>query len=102
MSNDTFHEYEGPITDFLRFCFVCGERSTKGIRVRDHVRLLGACDTHVEFVKHLAPAQPRRLPVLQQGLSILDGKGEQDAQQAIKTRFSLGALMRDLSRGKGN
>lgn len=61
---DTFHLYEGPITDFLRFCFVCGADAQKGVRVRDHRRLIGVCNKHVEFVTCMAPKEPRRLPLV--------------------------------------
>lgn len=99
MRGDTFHEYEGPITDFLRYCFVCGGPSTKGIRVAGHTRLIGACENHVEYVKHLAPEGPKpRLPLID--ARILDGRTERSAQEAIKTHYSLGALMRELSKPK--
>jgi hypothetical protein len=63
---DTFHEYEGPITDFLRFCFVCGEPSAQGIRVKNHSRGIGVCRVHVEWVVTMTPrlaAPGARLPI---------------------------------------
>jgi hypothetical protein len=51
---DTFHEYDGPITDFLRFCFVCGGAATKGIRVRDRRRVIGVCAGHADYVVTMA------------------------------------------------
>lgn len=52
---DTFHEYQGPITDFLRFCFVCGRPATKGLRVKGHERIIGVCVHHVDYVVTLVP-----------------------------------------------
>jgi len=52
---DTFHEYDGPITDFLRFCFVCGRPGTKGVRVKDRRRIIGVCTAHVDYVVIMAP-----------------------------------------------
>jgi len=40
---DTFHEYQGPITDFGCFCFVCG--------------------VDPSFLVRVVPCSPRRLPV---------------------------------------
>ncbi len=68
---DTFHEYEGPITDFVRYCFVCGEKPTKAIRVKGHVRVLAACDVHVEYVAQLAPKVDRPKPPAPKTLSSL-------------------------------
>lgn len=57
IAGDTFHEYDGPITDFARFCFVCGEKPTKAIRVDGHVRVIGACTAHAEYVGKLTPVK---------------------------------------------
>lgn len=63
---DTFHEYEGPLTDFLRFCFVCGDPPTKGLKVAGHTRMVGACQKHYKYVMEMAPTKPgpRRLPLV--------------------------------------
>jgi len=55
IAGDTFHEYQGPITQFDSLCFVCGARPTHALRVKGHVRVIGACATHVELVKQLKP-----------------------------------------------
>lgn len=43
-----FPDYKGPITDFSRWCFVCGEDPTYGIRALNSSsqRVFGMCDQH--------------------------------------------------------
>lgn len=67
LSGDIFHSYDGPLTDFSRWCFVCGSEAKFGIQVRSHPRIIGVC---AEDVKMLADVRPIRwdgaepLPVL--------------------------------------
>lgn len=51
----TFPEYDGPLTDFTRWCFVCGAKATKGIRVREEPRVCGVCDEHVKMLDQVEP-----------------------------------------------
>lgn len=63
---DDFHEYEGPLTAFERWCFVCGEKSCFGVRARSCVRsgsrIFGICMKHVPLLAKLRsvvlPRQP--------------------------------------------
>jgi hypothetical protein len=96
---DTFHEYDGPITDFLRFCFVCGNPATKGIRVHGHVRLIGACDKHVEYVAQLAPtAPPPERDLLR---TILSPEGEGLAEKLLipKPKRTLAQALVEMEKG---
>ena len=51
----TFPEYEGPITDFTRWCFVCGEKASLGVRVREEPRVIGMCKAHVRMLEEVEP-----------------------------------------------
>lgn len=51
----TFPEYDGPMTDFAQWCFVCGGRATKGVKVREESRIIGMCDEHVQWLGKVEP-----------------------------------------------
>ena len=51
----TFPEYDGPITDFTLWCFVCGDTATKGVKVREELRVIGVCDDHVKMLGKIEP-----------------------------------------------
>lgn len=51
----TFPEYDGPMTDFSRWCFVCGATATKGVKVGENPRVLGMCDEHVKMLGRVEP-----------------------------------------------
>lgn len=51
----TFPEYDGPMTDFVRWCFVCGARAEVGVRVRQEPRVLGMCRAHVPMLEEVEP-----------------------------------------------
>jgi hypothetical protein len=55
MAGDVFHEYKGPMTQFDRFCFVCGNQATHALRVDDNLRVIGCCVNHIEMVQKLKP-----------------------------------------------
>ena len=98
---DTFHEYEGPIVDFVKQCFACGGRSTKAVRVKGHVRVIGACDKHAALVAELAPKEPRRLPILPTTTIVSPGSevlAESLAPKAPKHR-SLAQALWEMERG---
>ena len=52
---DDFHEYDGPITDFSRWCFACGEESAFGIQVYTRLRTIGVCKNHVRMLAEIRP-----------------------------------------------
>lgn len=77
----TFPEYEGPITDFTMWCFVCAARATKGIRVGANLRVIGACDEHVKWIGQVEPTE---LPLNGTHIDILDAvKGAMSHQQFV-------------------
>jgi len=95
---DTFHLYEGPITDFLRFCFVCGGKPKKAIRVHGHARLIGACEEHAGWTAQLAPRRNPRLPLAPR--TVTDGRTEEDVSTLIpKPKKTLGAAMAQMEAG---
>lgn len=102
---DTFHEYDGPITDFLRFCFVCGGPAAKGVRVKGHCRAIGVCGQHVDYVVTMAPkmTSPQlHLPVAPPEGSrvILSKEGEIKAEDLRpKEQKTLGSMMAQLDAG---
>lgn len=51
----TFPEYEGPMTDFASWCFVCGARAEKGISVGSNPRVVGMCNRHIPMLTQLEP-----------------------------------------------
>jgi hypothetical protein len=54
LSGDDFHEYDGPMKGSLHlWCFVCGEKSRFGIRVKGKLNVIGACEKHITYVKEL-------------------------------------------------
>ena len=51
----TFPEYDGPMTDFTQWCFVCGSKASKGVKVREEPRVIGMCDEHVAWLGKVEP-----------------------------------------------
>lgn len=66
IAGDDFHEYEGPLTAFERWCFVCGDKSRFGVRarscVRPGVRIFGVCMKHVALLSKLRSVDATRQP----------------------------------------
>lgn len=52
LSGKDFPEYEGPISDFSRWCFVCGEESTCAVQAPQSIRMIGVCDTHIKMFRN--------------------------------------------------
>ena len=52
---DDFHEYNGPITDFSRWCFACGDDSAFGVQVHNRLRTIGVCKNHVRMLAEIRP-----------------------------------------------
>jgi len=57
LAGDDFHEYDGPIIDFDRQCFVCASPSRYGITVRGRKRIIGVCATHAKLLSDLQPME---------------------------------------------
>lgn len=53
----TFPEYLGPLNDegFRLYCFVCGGKSSHGVRVKGKLRVIGVCRDHLKLFQELAP-----------------------------------------------
>lgn len=91
---DTFHEYDGPITNFLSLCFICGAPPTKAVVVGGHVRKIGVCTKHVEWVAALKPTVKPRLPLVP--IAILGGQGETLVREPVEKK-TLGALINKIA-----
>lgn len=90
-----FHEYEGPISDFSRHCFVCGAPPTKAVRIRGKVRVFGICDDHVRMFHGRAITGP------ESGMKSSDlytSSGFKPFEQVLKPSYSLGQLITDLNK----
>ena len=55
LAGDDFHEYDGPLREFDRWCFVCAEDSKYGITVQGRKRVVGVCGKHVRLLADLKP-----------------------------------------------
>jgi len=55
ISGGDFHEYEGPITDMSRWCFICAESAKYGVQVTGSPRVVGVCEDHVRKLADLKP-----------------------------------------------
>lgn len=65
IAGDTFSQYEGIITDFGRWCFVCASEANFAVQVRDDERLIGICKEHVRMLTELeASAYGDQSPLL--------------------------------------
>lgn len=78
IAGDTFSQYDGPMTDFTAWCFMCGHDSDFAVKVREEARVVGVCKGHVADLNHLIAAEradaasvltvlsgSQRLPLLQ-------------------------------------
>lgn len=55
IAGDDFHEYDGPLREFSRWCFVCAAPSKYGVRAPGRPRTLGVCAKHVGPLRELKP-----------------------------------------------
>jgi hypothetical protein len=55
IAGDDFHEYEGPITSFDRWCFVCAAAADFAVKPVGKGRAIGVCRTHLKFMEDLVP-----------------------------------------------
>jgi len=74
-----FPEYRGPITDFSRWCFVCGEDADFGVRAEGRIRTVGVCEKHVRLLADVCPDRG----TLDPKTLIRGGNGTFTAQQLI-------------------
>jgi hypothetical protein len=65
LAGQTFPDYKGPITQFDRWCFVCGAASKYGVRVGSDIRVFGMCAEHVSLVETLRPVGLNGVPYRQ-------------------------------------
>ena len=79
ISGDVFHKYSGPMSQFDRFCFVCGNQATNAIRVGSLVRVIGCCHEHVKLVQTLKPSMKEGPPVV-----LIDRNGEKSSAEKPK------------------
>lgn len=50
IGGDTFTHYQGPMTDFTQFCFVCSGEATQVVQVGERPRKIGICDRHLSYL----------------------------------------------------
>ena len=55
LAGDDFRDYEGPIRDFTRWCFMCGTEAPLVLQIPRSERLFGVCSEHVEVLSQLRP-----------------------------------------------
>ena len=53
LAGRAFEDYRGPMTQFDRWCFVCGSASKYGIRVGGAARVFGMCAEHIGLMEQL-------------------------------------------------
>lgn len=63
LAGGTFHEYQGPMTTFDRWCFVCGADAEHAVEVANESRIIGVCAKHLELFRELRPVGKLVLPV---------------------------------------
>ena len=95
LAGGDFHEYDGPITEFDRWCFVCSADAKYGVRARDKRRLFGVCEAHVRLLHDLKPVNAAVMdPVLRSG----GGKELLAADLLPARRKSLAAAIADAEK----
>lgn len=57
LAGDDFHAYVGPITDFTRWCFMCGTDAHFAVRKPGSQRLFGVCGQHAKYLHEMRPVQ---------------------------------------------
>lgn len=51
LAGRTFPKYDGPITDFTRWCFMCGEPAKFAAMAKGSERVFGLCKEHVRSME---------------------------------------------------
>ena len=89
IAGDDFHEYEGPITDYMRFCFVCGAGTPRyGAQVQGKQRIIGVCAKHVRMLEELEPLDTT-IPAVGEKLIHTPGMGIVPAKRLLKRKMTL-------------
>lgn len=55
LAGHAFQEYDGPIRNMERWCFVCGEESTHAAVHDETGKRFGLCTNHVKLVEQIQP-----------------------------------------------
>jgi hypothetical protein len=74
LAGSAFPDYDGPITETDRWCFMCGEPATVGISTPRHQKVFGLCETHVAKASGIIPTGETAPPVVlmhRQGVELL-------------------------------
>jgi hypothetical protein len=62
LSGQSFPAYVGPITDFQRWCFVCGETSKYGVTVPGGSTAFGVCASHLDTLRAVRATKVPQAP----------------------------------------
>lgn len=76
-----FPEYDGPITDRTRWCFVCGSAAVRAVAVKGQSQFLGMCAEHIPMLRTIEPVS-------------LDGPKESDIDLIGKKTVSVAEAYR--------
>ena len=98
IAGDVFTHYQGPITDFTRYCFVCGEQPAKVLKVENLIRLIGVCEKHRSYLRDLVPASSLVRPI--EVLTVDDGKSAKDLDKTEPK--TLGSLLSHIASSEGD
>jgi hypothetical protein len=99
ISGDDFHEYQGPISDLSRWCFVCGSDATRGLRVGGRFRVVGVCENHLRFVHGLRSSDSK----LSVTVEVDDGTCVVPVDRLFRkspSKLLLSKVLADLSNGQ--
>jgi len=89
IAGDDFHEYDGPITDYMRFCFVCGAGDPRyGVGVEGKKKIIGVCVNHVRMIEELEPLETT-LPPIGEKFVHTPGLGVMPAKRVLKREGTL-------------
>ena len=89
IAGDDFHEYDGPITDYMRFCFVCGASTPRyGVGVEGKKKIVGVCVNHVRMIEALEPLDTT-LPPIGGKFVHTPGLGVMPAKRLLKRKMTL-------------
>lgn len=97
LASDDFHEYEGPLKQFERFCFVCAEPSKYGITVRGRSRVIGVCRAHITMLVNVR-ATTEAPPADKTIVKTADGAETTPEQVAPKSKPSLFAAIAEVEK----
>jgi len=58
-----FPEYDGPLTEFDRFCFVCGGTGVYGVKIPNRTKVIGMCRPHLSLLDRLCVEDEGTSPI---------------------------------------